>query len=381
MMFGAVLVIALSLVSIRNAFVSAVALEQTARCGAEEHRHTAMCYEKDRLQCGKSEHTHNRNCYLVLLKDNDINSLLSYIDRDRTHNLESLIYRTVDTAIQYNTDLAVVNRDVNPLAENITLPNATEAAPQPTVQSAAQPDSAASSVQDVNISQLNNTIAEQEIEPNIVLNENLYNAAVLSTGPSDTAVLLAAPGASTFAVGDSPNPNDGFANFYINLDGSWVCIGTTELKIGSSQNWFTTYYTYLSTNDILTLINGALGTSYTRNNLRLSWHTSASATNNWRTVQLGQDTTRFGENYYREDDATAARYIRIVGTNGNAIRFYTVTFRYEDGTTEKMYVRTGTQITLPDGKWKTGNTPTTAEQPIRSMQPPHSKAKSPPSTR
>ena len=65
------------------------------------------------------------------------------------------------TAIQYNTDLAVVNRDVNPLAENITLPNATEAAPQPqpTVQSAAQPDSAASSVQYVNISQLNNTIA------------------------------------------------------------------------------------------------------------------------------------------------------------------------------------------------------------------------------
>ena len=110
MMFGAVLVIALTLVSIRNAFVSAVALEQAARCGAAEHHHSSVCYKDGRLCCGQTEHTHNRNCYLVLLKDNDINNLLSHIGNDSSRNLETLIYRAVDSAIQYNEDLYVADK-------------------------------------------------------------------------------------------------------------------------------------------------------------------------------------------------------------------------------------------------------------------------------
>ena len=102
---GMLAAVVLSLYSIRSTFVSVVALEQSARCGAEEHIHGPACHEGDILLCSKPVHTHNRNCYLVLLQDNDINSLLSQVDADRSHNLEALIHRTVDTALQYNTDL------------------------------------------------------------------------------------------------------------------------------------------------------------------------------------------------------------------------------------------------------------------------------------
>ena len=379
MIFGAVLVIALSLVSIRSAFVSAVALEQTARCGAEEHCHTAVCYENNRLHCGKNEHTHNRNCYLVLLKDNDINSLLSYIDRDESHSLEALIYRTVDTAIQYNEDLALANKPVNPVAQTVllTTPPSDASPPQPTPPAVTEaitesPEATqesesqtAVSMQDVNISDLNETITEQSIEPNLILNENLYNAAAVSSTPGDTVALLGAVsgsgGASTFAVGDSQVDNTYTANFFINLDtaNNWVCIGNLPFeRVSGTQN--NRYNLRIRTADIVELVNEALGTSYTASNFRLKYSTSANS-QSWTATTLGSDYTIIGSNI-RSQNSTAARYLRITNSDGKDVQFYTVTFQYSDGTEEKIYVKNNDTITLPEGSWKTGDTTYSGEQ-------------------
>jgi len=67
----------LTLPSLGITELSALALEQEARCGQAEHVHTEACYYRDMLICGKKAHSHSQNCYLVLLSDNDINWLLT----------------------------------------------------------------------------------------------------------------------------------------------------------------------------------------------------------------------------------------------------------------------------------------------------------------
>ena len=66
--------------AVRGMKVHALALEQEARCGIEVHTHGEGCYRGSSLSCTKAVHTHTRNCYLVLLKDNDINNLLSQVE-------------------------------------------------------------------------------------------------------------------------------------------------------------------------------------------------------------------------------------------------------------------------------------------------------------
>ena len=70
---------------------SAVALEQAPRCGLAEHVHTADCYINDVLVCGQKAHTHSQDCYAVLLRDNDINTLLTRIDETPDKSLEAVI--------------------------------------------------------------------------------------------------------------------------------------------------------------------------------------------------------------------------------------------------------------------------------------------------
>ena len=264
---GAALAVGLSLLSIRNAFVSAVALEQQARCGAAEHQHSTACYEGDRLVCGCKEHTHNRNCYLVLLKDNDINSLLSYVGSDKSHNLETLIYQTVGTALYYQEDLEAVTTGTGPYLSGTALPSAETAMTQ-----------SASSSQDMDISTLNETISEKAIEPNLVLNEDLYNASAVSIVPGDTAAVLGstAGGVSTLAVGDTAQTGNNNANFYVYLDGQWKCIGTLAFEVSESGNWWKQYTPRVGTADVVSLINTSLGTGFTRSDFDLRYSTSES---------------------------------------------------------------------------------------------------------
>ena len=68
-----------------------VALEQEIRCGIEEHTHNDSCYNGDFLICDKPAHTHDGNCYIVLLKENDINNILTLLGNSESHSLENVI--------------------------------------------------------------------------------------------------------------------------------------------------------------------------------------------------------------------------------------------------------------------------------------------------
>ena len=74
--------------------IPAVALEQEIRCGITEHTHTDSCYDGDFLVCEKPAHTHDGNCYIVLLKENDINNILTLIGQSKGNSLENVITTT-----------------------------------------------------------------------------------------------------------------------------------------------------------------------------------------------------------------------------------------------------------------------------------------------
>ena len=145
--------------------LSALAMDQQAMCGMTEHVHTDSCYnEWDILQCGETEHTHTNNCYMVLLENNNINTLLEEVDAAEDHSLTNLVT---------------------------------------SVSSSGSPQTAGSS---------GSTVSRNA--SSLVLNENLITAAETGNG-----------GISTFAVGDSANTGNRRANFYVYLDGKWTCIG------------------------------------------------------------------------------------------------------------------------------------------------------------
>lgn len=365
---GTALLVALSVFSIQKTFVSAVALEQTARCGAEEHHHETDCYADGKLNCGQKEHTHNRNCYLVLLKDNDINNLLSHIDNDKSHSLEMLIHRAVDTAILYNENLYRADKEAASGNEVVFLSNAAINSTPKEAAITAQEEPikstqveystlAQTSVQEMDISELNETISENKIEPNIVLNENLYNAAAVSTAPGDTVVLLDSTGSSggisTLAVGDSQMDDKYTANFFINLDtdDNWVCIGHLPFKLTTSNNG--RYSVRVSTPAIVNLINDSLGTSYTDSSFRLKYAGSAGASS-WSNATISSTYTTLGTNIRQQGTAELATYVRVVDTSENDLRFYTVTYEYINGSIATEYIPSGQSAEIPDGKWVSG---------------------------
>ena len=170
----------LSLLSLRGGVVSAVALEQSARCGMTEHTHDSACYNAGRLTCVQPQHTHTENCYLVLLRDNNINTLLAQVDADSSNNLEAVISHTVDTATQLSTDTASTTEQTDniPDVQAVLLNNTTQ--PEPS-----EPSEPSETPGQLDVSALNESITENNIEPGLVLNENLYKASTLAAGPSD----------------------------------------------------------------------------------------------------------------------------------------------------------------------------------------------------
>lgn len=339
MFFGVAFAVCLSLYSIRNAVVSVVALEQTARCGAEEHIHNAECYTDGDLTCGRITHTHHRNCYLILLKDNDINRLLSQVDANRNNSLESLIHQAVGTALRYNSDL--ISMQTGTGFQYVSL-NAASVAYD---SLDAEIDTA-----ELNIAALNETIAENEIEPEVVFNEDLYQAGTVEVGPQDTALLggvtLAAAqadtGISTLALGADPETSQGNSNIYIYLDGSWECIGT----IPHSSSWNVTKYTaYFRTSNLIDLINDTMGSSLTAGEIGV--HYAQGLTSSYSEGIVGGTTTTLGTNYGKRSDARAAKYVRVMDADGEPLEFCTVKLNYLNGTTDVQYVQRGDLIVLP----------------------------------
>lgn len=306
---------------------------------------------------------HNRNCYLVLLKDNDINSLLSSIDNEKTHSLEALIHRTVGTAIRYNGELEVLDREasentaptLNPAPD--PLPEKPVLAPTERAEAALVQYSSAASVQNMDISQLNETISQSGSGSSLVLNENLYDAVTLATAPGDTVVTLLggetgnSGGTSTLALGDEATTAPQNVNIYVNLDDEWVCIGTLPFRVDTRSSWGMTWYIpTIETNEIVNLVNAFLGTNMNKNDFTMRYAASANP-NDWFMVGTGSNnTTTFGTDHYSESSAKAAKYVQIIQKNGEALKFYTVTYRYWDGSSGKEFVRENAQLVLPAGR-------------------------------
>ena len=354
----------LSFLPLPNSIVSAVALEQSARCGMAEHTHDSACYTGSRLTCLQPQHAHTENCYLVLLRDNDINDLLTQVDADADNNLESVISYTVDTA----TQLSGAAQSADPFSDvQAVLLNSTDTPSQPDEPS-----------DQLNVSALNETISENNVEPGLVLNENLYKASTLAAGPgdltlpTDTSALPAAGsdgGISTLSVGDSASTGNNNANFYVYLDGKWTCFGTlTFTSSGSARR----YTAKLTTGNVVNFVNSNLGTSFGWSDLDLRWNTSANPSGvpgNWNTVTINNSNMTFrngNSDYFTSNNtARAAKYVFLVDDNAEPLPFFTVTLHYPDGSSTKQYVRGGSPITLPgDYAWSDGSSQYTGGQSV-----------------
>ena len=313
-----VLLLVFSIVGWRSATPQLLALEQEARCGTREHVHTAQCYDGSTLTCLKTAHSHNENCYLVLLEDNDINDLLSVVDASGDRSLEAVIVDTLKAAMP----------------------------------SAAEP----LNVTQLNIAAINDTLQESGAST-VVFNENLYKAA--STGPTDLALPMAVDSdgetgsVALLSVGDTAQTGTYKANFYVNLDGTWVCIGTMAFE--TYRNGFR-YGARIGTADMVEFINQQLDTDLTRTDFALTYATSENAADySWTAATIGTTYTTFGTNYGRTSQANPAKYIRMVDENAAPMAFYTVTYAHADGTSQSAYVLSGTTVTLPDAdRWSDG---------------------------
>lgn len=305
-----------------------VALEQAIRCGIEEHTHTDACYEGDFLTCGKAAHTHDGNCYIILLKENDINSILALLEDSATHSLEHVIADTMTSALHFNA-----NMNSTELSGSISeLPL----------------------TQDT-VVQMNTAISSEEALPNIVLNENINTPQAVAD--SEDTVDPPSNSSVTLDIGEDPSTATYSANFFIYLDGEWVCIGT--LPYTTTANGSRYDYT-IPTSDVLDLVNGVLGTEYVYNSFDIAVSTSRNSGYTISNVGMGSVTTTVAYRQ-RSTAAKSARYVRLIPNNGAAnsvaFAFYTVTFQYPDGRTVERVVRSGTAVTLPDGnyEWSNGN--------------------------
>lgn len=360
---GVVVFLLLSLMSLRGGVVSAVALEQSARCGMAEHTHDSGCYTGSRLTCLQPQHTHTENCYLVLLRDNDINILLAQVDADASNNLETVITNTVATATWLGVDTDPPTQPSEPFPDVQTvLLDYPSGQTQPTPTPEPTPSDSA---EQLDVSALNETITEHNMEPGLVLNENLYKASTLASGPSDlalptdTSTLLAAGpggGVSTLAVGDSASTGNYNANFYVYLDNSWTCIGKLTFTVSGSSRRYTAR---LTTGNAVNLINNSLGTSYGWYDLNLRWGGSANPSSfSSVTINNSNITFRNGNSDYftSQSSARSAKYVFLTDSSGDPLPFYTVTLRYPDGTSDTQYVPGGSTVTLSgDYVWSDGS--------------------------
>jgi len=306
-----------------------VALEQEIRCGIEEHTHEDSCYSGDFLVCEKMSHTHDGNCYIVLLKENDINRILTLLGDSENCSLEYVITDTMSTALNFNS--GINSTESNDVIDTMELTQDT-------------------------VAQLNVTISDKEDLPDIVLNENINNVQLLAV--DDEQQEQQPNGVSTLDIEEEAVSSNYNANFYIYLDGKWTCIGSLEFATARSGS---RYNSTLPTEDVLNLVNSTLGTEYAYNSFDISVSSSVNGTYSTSNVGMASVTTTIG---YRQTNtnARAAKYVHLIpnnaSANSTAFAFYTVTYQYPNGTTVSQVVRSGTTVTLPSGnyEWSDGST-------------------------
>ena len=199
--------LAISIVGVRNAFGTALAMEQTAQCGLTEHVHESACYDAIGLVCTQTVHSHTENCYLVRLADNNINALLDQVDEQESNNLQMLIDDTVEQASGYVVQVPAEDtgqledtgqkledagqagtseqQDSSPQA--VLLGNQTDNTDPEVTQTEeeAAPEEEQTEPTSLDVAALNEAIVQNDIQPALVLNEDLYKSAT-----SDSTALL-----------------------------------------------------------------------------------------------------------------------------------------------------------------------------------------------
>lgn len=315
--------------------LEALALEQEARCGYEEHAHTEACYIGEILVCGQKAHSHSQNCYLVLLEDNDINWLLQTMSGTEEKSLEGIIDSALVQALSLNENLHTDTDEV-PLNEE-------------------------------SISTLNATIQENDIQPSVVLNENLKGATTLAAPGSGSS--------STWDVGDSAVTDRAVVNFYIRLDGSsYVCIGNVPVTNSSTSDYAlkTDIAALFNTDELISNITSAgleTGTG-AANGTQIRYANSAPTGNadashfssNGNYVNnSNKDRINFGN--VINGSTITPRYATLMTGSGTfrptytPINFYSVTFNLNytgGGVHTTQYVQSGLSARTPSVPTRTG---------------------------
>lgn len=306
------------LTAMGGAAVSSVALDQDARCGLTEHTHTDVCYLSDVLICQQKAHVHSQNCYLVLLEDNDVNWLLKTMEETDDKSLEGVIDSAMGQAL-------VLNDSFDGEASSVEL-----------------------SQQD--ISSLNQTIADNQIEPAVVLNENLQTGAVLNYVPVtyDSAAVL--------SVGDSPVTSTRAVNFYILLDGEITLIGSGNLENANQD-----YYTY---SDTVKEYTDVVTTGLTTSNINSTYYFRYNTTGSVSAFSNFGSNATYGSSQVRFGNTSSARHAILCTRSGSfwnstysPVEFYTVTLDYSNTGTgqaaQTAYIQSGMQsgLTLSDAFW------------------------------
>ncbi len=379
-----------SALGLSSAVSGALALEQAARCGMEEHIHTGECYYGDLLACGRKMHTHTENCYLVLLRDNDVNQLLTLIDDTEEHSLESLIHTTVISAVRAGGLSSTASADssaaAGPVAEPSGSPSLTPSVSPsvspsvlPSISPSASPSvvptpdaSASPSViptlpgadettlapiqtitqppENTDIVALNLAAAGAGESGLVTLNENLVTRAaatgtlseeellaqLLSGGSNAGAALtdaaVTADGdTSPAAVGDEPNTADNAVNFYIYVidedgAGSWTFISSEEYTLRRQSNNSRTYYRTILPDTVSAALNSELAEAL--NDYKLFYASSATANNNSWNATGSQTISNIAYTTLgtTNRNSYSTYYVRVCNSGANRVSNNTLQF-------------------------------------------------------
>ena len=347
--------------AMHNGMFTALALEQPARCGLEEHVHTEECYIDHVLICEKKAHTHSENCYLLLLEDNDINWLLSAVDSTVDNNLNSVIESAVFQALTSDsTDEEIATNFAETLQTSLTVGTAAAYTTaytttgffftdvvETTAYETTAPVATLYALENTTIPTLNTTITENNIQPAVVLNENLVSTmAVDDTADSDVSVA---------AVGGTESTGTRAINFYIRLDGNITFIYSGSLT--PNYSWQTQngreYYSYEDTVNAYTEV---VVTDLTTNNINSTYYFRYNTSGSTSNSNNFDSRARYGSSRVYFADSNHAQYAILSTTSYSTtpVDFYTVTLNYSkyasEYTTEteaKQIVQSGLDSTLP----------------------------------
>lgn len=303
-----------------------VALDQELRCRIPAHIHSDDCYQKDILSCKVPAHSHDENCYLVLLKDNDINRLLTLIHKQEDSSLENLIGNVMSDALVLNENLHSAEDQEQYLTTDQVIA-------------------------------FNETIESSENLPELTFNENLNTKDNPPDQGEDPLIPEKLNSSPTLLAMDEPVVNqNGRVNFFVRLDNEWHCIGNLPYSRSGSFR----YTLSLPTSEVLELVNNSLGTQYVYNDFDIAVATSQNGNySKSNSMGIGQTTTTLATNQ-NSSNSQRTYYVRLIPEGGNAnstaFSFYTATFQYPDGTETKLFIRSGTAVTMPPGhEWQNGN--------------------------